>query len=120
MRITQKKPDGTIYYAEDFARKTSIFVDTYTKHYTLSRWQVALLRSIAAGARSATAVRRMNGWKNLTNSESAALSRALRRLRQRGLVGDGYELTPDGEQVVRLLGVPIKDMEDNGHAETNG
>jgi len=107
MRITQKKPDGTIYYAEDCTRKTSVFVDTYTRHYTLSRWQVALLRAIAAGARSATAVRRMNGWKNLKNSESAALSRALKRLRQRGLVGNGYELAPDGEQVVRLLGLPV-------------
>jgi hypothetical protein len=40
-------------------------------------------------------------------------------LRQRGLVDNGYELTPDGEQVVRLLGVPIKDRDDSGHAETS-
>jgi hypothetical protein len=120
MYITRRKADGAIYYAEDYYSKAIGIVCKFKRHYTLSRWQVALLRAIAAGARSATEVRRMNGWKNLTNSESAALSRALKRLRQRGLVGDGYVLTPEGEQVVRLLGVPIKDVGDNGHAETNG
>jgi hypothetical protein len=107
MRITQKKTDGTVYYAQKRARKIGSSVLQSTRHYTLSRWQVALLRAIAAGARSAAEVRRVNGWRNLRNSESAALSRALKRLRQRGLVGDGYVLTPEGEQVVRLLGFPV-------------
>jgi hypothetical protein len=59
MYITRRKADGAIYFAEEYSSKAAGIVCKFKRHYTLSRWQVTLLRSIAAGARSAAEVRRV-------------------------------------------------------------